>query len=199
MLLFRFVSWSFEFVSDDELKFTATSSWNRRFFFFKCDSENWKITSHDWVVRTLVVSPLIRSLLLPRTDKNFDLRKLGVRSIRIFTFPSRFLCVASGRLLSCKSTISMLVRMCYALCAILCKQCIYWFQTKLSCVKLKRIVRDLVFFGSAKNSKLSRALHAMKMLYTFMNITIIDPIRLIVYHRFHCLHMCRTHFDVKPK
>lgn len=40
------------------------------------------------ITDTFVVNPLIRSLRLPSTDKNFDFKKLGVRSIKILTLPS---------------------------------------------------------------------------------------------------------------
>lgn len=55
-------------------------------------------------IHTFVVIPLIRSLLLPSTDKNFDFKKLGVRSIKMRTFPSEpFLQLFCS--LACKSTI----------------------------------------------------------------------------------------------
>lgn len=74
----------------------------------KCFSLSWRIT--------LFVSPLIRSLLLPRTDQNLVLMKPGVRSIKFFTLPSRRSPAAPLarpprsrpiHLFACKSTILM--------------------------------------------------------------------------------------------
>lgn len=96
VLLLRFESWSS--VSVEELNVVPISSYEKQqsytfnFLFHFYAQKNNDGLGVEFI--TLVVIPLIRSLLVSSTDRNFDFKKLGVRSIRLFTLPSLcFLCV----------------------------------------------------------------------------------------------------------